>query len=349
MKRKIIAFGAGLLVIAYVQLIHQLGIRPPYKLINKLISPVSQTHVESNETIREKLELKDKNVLKLSPQTSIISQAEAFEEKIEASSYIVLDQSSGQIIGSLNPNKKRSIASITKIMTAIVALDLASPDELFSVSKHASSQIPTILGIPPGQKLTVEELLNAIILTSANDASEVLKEGIDKKYGEGSFIWAMNEKAKILGLSNTSFSNPQGFDSASNFSTAEDIAVLSDYALRNYRLISEIAQKDYEFLPQDPNHKQFDLYNWNGLLGVYPGVNGLKIGNTQNAGTTTVVTAQRNGKKMIVVVMGTRSVLERDLTASKLLDKGFLKYGVKPIGVTEAVLLAKYSTWKYWN
>src|SRR5690606_3687251 len=96
-------------------------------------------------------------------------------------------------------------------------------------------------------------------------------------------------------------------------------------------------------------HKQFDLYNWNGLLGVYPGASGVKIGNTGDAQKTTIVTAERNGKKLLVVVLGAPGVLERDMWAAELLDLGFEKqYGMAPINVTEEQLRAKYKTWKYW-
>lgn len=103
------------------------------------------------------------------------------------------------------------------------------------------------------------------------------------------------------------------------------------------------------FYPQDDNHKQADLYNWNGLLGVYPGVKGVKIGNTEDAGYATTVLAEREGKKILVVLLGAPGVLQRDLWPSMLLDIGFEKLGLKPIGITEDQLRAKYSTWKYWN
>ena len=126
--------------------------------------------------------------------------------------------------------------------------------------------------------------------------------------------------------------------------------LLSRYALTKYPLIAAIVKKDYQLLPKNKNHKQYDLYNWNGLLGVYPEVQGVKIGNTDKAGKTTVVLARRNGVKLLTVVLGAPSVLKRDLWAAKLLDIGFnnLK-GLQMVGVGEDMLKEKYNTWKYWN
>ena len=102
--------------------------------------------------------------------------------------------------------------------------------------------------------------------------------------------------------------------------------------------------------PKDQNHKQFDLYNWNGLLGVYPGIFGVKIGYTENAQKTTIVASQRDGKKVLVVLLGAPGVLQRDLWASQLLDQGFEKLAnLSSINITEEELREKYSTWKYWN
>jgi len=177
---------------------------------------------------------------------------------------------------------------------------------------------------------------------------EVIREGVDHKYSDEVFIKAMNLKAEIIGLHNTHFQNPQGFDDKDNYSTVEDLAILSHYALNNYPLISQIVTKDYLFLNGNGNHKQFDLYNWNGLLGVYPGVFGVKIGNTEAAGTTTVVASERNGKKLLAVLLGTSDVLDRDLKAAKLLDAAFEKtLGLEPVSITAQQLQHKYASWKF--
>lgn len=267
-----------------------------------------------------------------------------------ASAYLVMNFDTGEIIAEKNSTKKLPIASLTKIMTAVVALDLAGPDEYFKISQDAANIVPTKIGVVSGEKMSVKELLYAVLLTSANDAAEAIKEGVNQKYGGDIFIKAMNEKASVLGLENTSFDNPQGFDGQKNYSTARDLAILSHYALTNYPLIPQIVKDDYEFLAADKNHKQFDLYNWNGLIGVYPNASGVKIGNTGKARVTTIVLAEREGKRVLSVLLGAPGVLERDLWTAQLLDIGFKTgFGLPPIKITEAELKRKYSTWRYWN
>lgn len=323
----------------------KIGIRVP-----NIISPITNA-VEKNQKntffeIKKKLENK-KNYFKLYKNT------EPFYYNISAenaSSYLVADLDTGNILAEKNSEKPLPIASLTKVMTAVVALDLALPSDVFQVSETASRIIPTKIGVEPGEKMTLNELLNATLLTSANDAAQVIKEGVDQKYGEKVFIKAMNEKAKFLGLKNSSFANPQGFDDPNNYSSTQDLATLTHYAINNYPLIKEIVKKDYEYLPASQNHKKYDLYNWNGLIGVYPNVFGVKIGNTDKAETTTIVVSEREGKDIIAVLLGAPDVLQRDLWAGELLDLGFEKaMNLPPVLVNENQLQAKYNTWQYWN
>lgn len=289
-----------------------------------------------------------KNNFVLKTANPFFPQAEASEYNNPVSAMIAVDLDNGEVLYEKNMEKKLPVASLTKIMTAIVALDLASPDDTFTVSDYAAHQIPTRIGVVPDEKLKLYELLHALLLTSANDSATVIQEGIDKKYAAPIFIKAMNAKAEFLGLTNSSFANPQGFDDPDNYSTVKDLAILSQYGLKNYALIDEIVRKDYAFLPKNGNHKQFDLYNWNGLIGVYPGAMGIKIGNTGDAGKTTVVVSERNGKKILATVLGASDIYERDLTAAELLDIGFEKtLQLKPASITREMLREKYLSWKY--
>ncbi len=291
-----------------------------------------------------------KNQYSLKQEVSLVSQASAATDLDMVPAYAAVDFNSGAVLAQKNLLERVSIASITKVMTAVVALDLASPEELFTYSANPRSQPATRLVFTPGDKLTLEELLNAALLVSANDCTEAIREGIDEKYGGDVFIRAMNEKAKFLGLKDTHFENPQGFDGRQHYSTVHDVAILTHYALSNYPLIAQIVAKQYGELPPTPTHARYEyLNNWNGLIGVYPGTTGVKIGNTDDAGNTTAVVSQREGKAIIAVVLGTEGVLERDLRAAELLDIGFSELGLSPIGVTEEQLLEKYSTWKYFN
>ncbi|HVT01110.1 MAG TPA: serine hydrolase [Patescibacteria group bacterium] len=325
-----------------------------FQLVNfhpaEIIRPIVETQVRSvDEVVLPRLE-KIRNNFNVKKKTSIIPKAYGARDYESAKAYGAIDFDTGNVIEEKNLDNTLPIASVTKIMTAVVALDLADKDYLITINSHDSKMIPTKIGVVPGQKMTLEELMNAMLLTSANDAAETIKDGINEKYNKDVFVEAMNEKAKFLGLNNSHFQNPQGFDSKYNYSTVRDLATLTHYALANYPLIASIVKKDYEFLPANDNHKQFDLYNWNGLIGVYPNTVGVKIGNTDEAGKTTIVVSERDGKKVISIVLGAPGILERDLWASQILDDAFSNLtGAKPINVTKLALENKYKEWKYWN
>lgn len=315
--------------------------------MHSLVSP--RFTVEQLDRIRPRLEQKI-NTFEIKKTTNLVPAAFAGEDYIEASAYGVMDADTGQILLEKNLSDQKSIASLTKIMTALVSMDLMNSADLYVVSQRAAGIPPTKMGLIVGQSWSRDELLNALLLTSANDVAELLKEGVDKKYGEGMFISAMNEKARILKLKNTHFENPQGFDGKFHYSSAEDLLVMAKYALTNYPLFKEIVSKDYQFYNANFNHKQADLYNWNGLLGVYPGISGIKIGNTDDGGYCTIVISERAGKRLIAVILGTPGVLQRDLGAAKLLDQGFSQLaGLSPVNVTEEQLKTKYATWKYFE
>lgn len=303
--------------------------------------------VDILEDLKPKLK-PSQNDFQLKKQLMLTVSAGASYE--QASAYGVVDLKNGQVIASKNLSERVPIASLTKIMTAVVALDLAGVGEQFSVSARAASQQPTKVMLKTGEKYSLNNLLSFLLISSANDSAEVIKEGIDTKYGNEVFIKAMNYKAQALGLKNTHFTNTQGYDDANNYSSVEDITILSRYALENYPLIAEIVGKNYEDLTDNYNDLRFYLNNWNGLLGVYPGVSGIKIGNTSKAGKCTVVIAVRNGQKLLAIVLGAPGVLERDLWAAQLLDLGFSKIaGIPPVNVTESQLKEKYASWKYFE
>lgn len=327
-----------------------MGMKNPIKLVMPIPQNAPVEETGAMKTVRPLLEEK-KNTFQLKNATSqVVAPAHAGSIMDSAAGYAVVDLDTGEVIAAKDGNTQLPIASITKVMTSVVALDLADAHEEFTISEHAASIIPTKIGVIPGQKMRLDELLNGLMLVSGNDTAEVIREGIDTKYEEAIFIKAMNEKAKLLGLKNTSFANPQGFDDPNNYSSPEDLAILTHYALTHYPEIAEIAKKDYQFVAANQSHKQFDMYNWNGLLGVYPDAQGLKIGSTGEAGKTTIVTSTRGGKKMAAIVLGAPRIIERDLWAAQLLDLGYERtLGLKPVNVTEEQLQAKYQTWKYWN
>lgn len=297
--------------------------------------------------VQPKLEIKV-NDFKLKKQLITTVSAGSLYDQVPA--YGVIDLETGQVLASKNLSEKMPMASLTKVMTAVVGLDLADPSEEFTVSPRAAAQIPTKVMLRAGERYALGNLLEHSLISSANDSTMVIKEGIDAKFGTEVFIKAMNLKAQLIGLKNTSFTNPAGLDSLNHYSSVEDLAILSAYALKNYPQIASIVSKEYEDLTQGGYDNRFYLNNWNGLLGVYPGASGVKIGNTSKAGHTTIVFAERGGKRILAVLLGAPGVLERDLWASELLDLGFSRVaGLPPVNVTEDQLREKYSSWKYFE
>ncbi len=308
------------------------------------ISPFAddKTVVEAADPITPKLQAKE-NTITLSRKIGTT------QPEVDARAYIVVDMDTHEIIAEKKSEVPTPVASLTKVLSAVVALDLADVTERFTVSEHAASIIPTKIGVVPGEEMTLSELIQAMLLTSANDATEVIKEGINTKYNEDIFIHAMNTKARFIGMNNSHFVNPQGFDNREHYSSAYDLALLSLYAIQNYPEIKEVAQQDYAFLPKNDSHKQFDLYNWNGLIGVYPNTFGLKTGMTERAGNTTIVMAERDGKKMLAVLLGASSIIDRDLQAAALLNAGFASAAITPFAVDETMLQKRYGRWEFWN
>jgi D-alanyl-D-alanine carboxypeptidase len=346
---KLRVFWITFIAIFVLVTLQTLGIKPPRISLLRPV-PAANKPVDVMQTVRPLLQKTPAPTYKLKKQTTFIPQAHAAAVYDSASAYVSANFATGEVYAEKNLSARLPIASITKVMSSVVALDLAKPTDIFTVTTKAANVEPTSIGVVPGEKMTLSELLHAALMTSANDAVEVIRDNIDAKYGDGVFVNAMNEKATFLGLQNSHFANPQGYDDPNHYSSAEDLTTLAYYAMTNYPLIAEIVKKDFVRLPANDMHKQFDLYNWNGLIGVYPNVEGIKIGNTDRAQTTTMVVSERGGEKVIAVVLGAPRIIERDEWAGALLDEGFSKsLNLKPVGVTEEQLRTKYATWQYWQ
>ncbi len=281
------------------------------------------------------------------PKQAIGGGPGLLKEVLNVKAAMSINMETGEVYYSNNSDKRLPIASITKIMSSMVAMDLASMEEEFTVELPATQVEPTVIGVKAGEKLSTRELIQGGLLTSGNDAMAVLAEEIGIKYGGNTqlFVDAMNEKAKFLGLKNTHFSNPQGYDSAEHYSTCEDLAVIAHYALTHYPEISGIVAKKEAYLPANTEHGGFNLPNWNMLINTYPGANGVKIGNTGDAGHTTIASAKREGKQVISIVLGADGILKRDLAASELLNVGFQAQGIAPFMITEDILRTRIKDW----
>lgn len=337
------------LLILFIFLFSIFELRQSLNYSFSLLTPLPKNLSSSEVFDRKVLPLitKNKNDFSLKQiPFSLVPKANAEQEVVDVPAYLLADLDTGQIIAGKSAQQRMPIASLTKIMSAVIAMDLAQKDDLFVITKNASEITPTRIGVVPKEEMRMEELLRAMLMTSANDAAEAIKDGIDNYYQNPVFIDAMNEKARFLGLKNTHFTNPQGFDSPDNFSSAEDLALLIHYAYAHYPFFTEIVKKDYDFLPQNRLHKQFDLPNWNGLLDVYPETIGVKIGNTDNAGMTTAVVSSRGDKRLLAIVLGANDIFSRDLTAAQLLNDGYKEtLGLPPVTITRQQLQEKYNSW----
>jgi len=261
--------------------------------------------------------------------------------------YLAYNSQTQKVYSAKNQKEKFAPASFTKLLTTQVALDLASPEQYLTATPQSVNKVPTILGILPGEQLKVKDLVRASIATSANDAAEVLAQGIESLYGlpPGNFVILMNQKSQKLGMKNSQFVNPDGLDDQNQYSTLEDIAKLIHNVQQNYPIILKNAASDNQDIEKTKFHNHYYLPNWNGLLNVYPGVTGLKIAYTEEAGYSTIVTSQREGVSVVVILSGADSYIERDLAAAALLDHAFTKENIVTVNISRTQIKKRYQQW----
>ena len=243
-------------------------------------------------------------------------QALADEHEISAHSAIVLCADTGDVLYEKNADERMLIASITKIMTAIVVLENSELDRQIVIKPEWSATEGSSMYAQPGEAYSVRELLTGMMLASGNDAACALSCSL---YGdELSFAVRMNEKAKLLGMDNSSFRNPHGLDDPEHYSTARDMAVLTAYCMENECFKSIVSMNSAVI-------KDAEYYNHNRLLREYDGCVGVKTGYTMAAGRTLVSCAERNGMRLICVTLNAPD----DWNDHKyLLDKAFSEYRI---------------------
>lgn len=236
---------------------------------------------------------------------------------IDAAAAIVMDAESGRVLYSKNSDQHRSMASTTKIMTGILAIENGKLDDVVTISSRAAAIGGSTIGLRTGQKYTLNELLYGLLLNSGNDASIAIGEHIGGSV-EG-FVEMMNRKAKDLGAVHTSFANTHGLDAEGHYTTAYDLALITRYALKN-PVFAKIVSTQSSAIPGR------QLNNTNELLRLYPGADGVKTGYTGKGGRCLVASATRNGMKLISVVLGSPTVYKRALSSKAILDYGFDNY-----------------------
>ncbi|TMD15678.1 MAG: D-alanyl-D-alanine carboxypeptidase [Chloroflexi bacterium] len=222
---------------------------------------------------------------------------------ITAPAGLLLDADTGRVLWSRNSGEARPAASVAKIFTAMVAVSQLQLDRQITVPASITA-LPwdsTLMGLTPGETLSVRELLDGALLVSGNDAALTLSGGSGS---EPAFVASMNALAARIGLRQTHFTNPVGLDDPGQYSSAMDLARAALYLDRNYPLLARIAASPQIDLPGTTTHKAFRLVNLDRLLWTYPGVNGLKGGYTGLAGGCVLTTATLHGHHLVAIVLG---------------------------------------------
>ncbi len=245
--------------------------------------------------------------------------------QVSARSVLIYDTTSKQVLYSKSPKEKLPMASLTKIMTAVVALENKKDDDKYIVRQEDLVGEDS-MGLTAGETLSLSDLLYGIMLHSANDAAEVLANNFPG--GRTAFIKAMNDKVKALGLFDTNFTNPTGLEGDGvQYTTTYDLVVITEYALEHFPLFNQVVSTfDYE-IPYSLEHKAFFLENETNLLTSYPGVKGVKTGYTPEAGLCLVTYLDYDGHKIIGVILGSD---DRRGEMIELLDYSLQSLGIKP-------------------
>ena len=248
---------------------------------------------------------------------------------IKAKSVVLMEPNTGKVLYESNSDEQLPPASITKIMSLLLVMEAIdrgdiSLETVVTASEHACSMGGSQIWLEPGETMTVNDLLKAAVIASANDACVALGETVAGS--EEGFVALMNERAKELGMTNTRFVNCTGLDAEEHLTTAYDVALMSG-ALIKHDLI-----KDYSTVWMDTlRDGKSELVNTNKLVRFYEGTTGLKTGTTSTAKYCLSATAERNGLELVAVVMAGESSNDRFGGAKKLLDYGFANYNYSSI------------------
>ena len=266
--------------------------------------------------------------------------------EINAKSVVLMEVKTGKILYENNKDERLAPASVTKIMSLLLVMEAIENERItlqtpVTASAHAASMGGSQIWLKENEVMTVDELLRASVIASANDATVALAEAVAGS--EEAFVDLMNEKAKMLGMKNTHFVNACGLDTDGHLTTANDVAIMAS------ELIKHELIKNYSTVWMDAlRNGKSELVNTNKLVRYYSGATGLKTGTTSKAGSCVAATAERNGLSLVAVVMGAVNSNERFSGAKKLLDSGFANWAyesyeadissLKPINVKKGTV-----------
>jgi D-alanyl-D-alanine carboxypeptidase len=264
-------------------------------------------------------------LLKRSPIVLAAVLAILLPRALHAEARLVIEADSGKVLEAENATVPWYPASVTKLMTAYVTLQAVKDgkitrDTLFTVSPTAASQSPSKMGFRPGTQVTVDNALKMMLVKSANDMAVVLAEGVGGSID--GFSVMMNDTAKKLGMTQTSYVNPNGLPADGQITSARDLAILARAIVKNL--------PEYEYYVHIPSirYGRRITQNFNRLIGRYPGADGFKTGFICASGYNLVASATRDGRRLIAVVLGASSGTMRAVRAAQLLDRGFASNGL---------------------
>jgi D-alanyl-D-alanine carboxypeptidase (penicillin-binding protein 5/6) len=255
---------------------------------------------------------------------TLVTPALASAPQVAGRAYLVENATIGDVVAQKSSSDRVPIASITKLMTVLVALERVRLDEVVTVSGNAAARGESTINLVPGERLTVRELIAAALIRSANDAAVALADHV----GGGSrsaFVALMNAKARELGLRDTNFTNPDGLDEAGHYSTARDVTRLARVAMRN-AVVREIVRMTETTISGSRR-----LKTRNDLLYTFPGLLGVKTGHTNGAGWSEVAAARGPGFVVYATLLGEPTRARRNADLARLLAWGISRYRKLPL------------------
>ena len=271
--------------------------------------------------------------------TSAVGVSALSEDDVSAPSALLMDSASGKILFEKNAREQRACASITKVMTLTLVMEALdsgriSLGDTVTTSAHAASMGGSDIWLEEGEQMTVDDMIKATAVASANDAAVALAEFVSGS--EDDFVAAMNAKAKELGMEDTTFLNCNGLDEDGHITSAYDVALMSRELLKHEKIF------DYTSIRLDYlRGGKTQIVNTNKLLRTYDGITGLKTGTTGDAGSCITATAERKGLSLIAVVLGADNGTDRFRDAAALLDYGFAGFETEELSLSDELFPIK--------
>ena len=261
-----------------------------------------------------------RGLIVLAAALTFAGAAHAAPPPVDARAYIVLNATNGKVLAQSNAHRQLAVASITKLMTVVVALQHLKPDDDVRVTAQAAHVGEERIPLHAGQIVSVHDLLEGALIQSANDAADALAAGA--AHGDiPEFVDWMNEEAQALSLEDTHFARPDGLDAPGHVSSAYDVARLARVAMES-PVVRDIVRKRADTIEDGT----VPVHTWNDLLGVFPGLIGVKTGHTDDAGWCEVAAVQRPGYTIYAVILGSPTRAQRNSDLDRLLAWGVSRY-----------------------